>query len=46
LASLTSQGLSFRVRTVPTTEPTETATTQEQPATASVQPQASNIHCK
>ncbi len=44
LARRTSQGLLGRVRRVPISAPSDTATTQEQPATASVQPQASIIH--
>ena len=46
LASRTSHGLSGRVRSVPTSAPTTMATTHEAPATASVQPQASIIHCR
>ena len=46
LASLTSHGLLGSVRTVPINAPTSMATTQDAPATASVQPQASNIHCR
>src|SRR5574343_446612 len=46
LARRTSQGLSVRVRRVPTTAPTTIATSQAQPATASVQRQASNIHSR
>ena len=46
LASLTSHGLLGNVRNVPTSAPTTIATTQEAPATDSVQPQASNIHCR
>ena len=42
----TSQGLSGKVRTVPTTAPTTMATSQALPATASVQRQASSIHSR
>jgi hypothetical protein len=42
----TSQGLLGSVRKVPIRAPTLTATTQDAPATASVQPQASIIHCR
>jgi hypothetical protein len=44
LARRTSQGLFGSVRKVPMMPPSDTATTQEQPATASVQLQASIIH--
>ena len=44
LASRTSQGLLGKVRSVPTRAPTTIATSQEVPATASVQRQASSIH--
>jgi hypothetical protein len=46
LATRTSQGLLGKVRNVPISAPTTTATTQELPATESVQPQASIIHCR
>ena len=44
LARRTSHGLFGSVRKVPISAPSDTATTQEQPATDSVQPQASIIH--
>ena len=44
LASRVNHGLLGNVRSVPKKAPNTMATTQETPATASVQPQASNIH--
>ncbi len=46
LASRTSHGLLGRVRMVPISAPKIMATTHDAPATDSVQPQASNIHCR
>jgi len=42
----TSQGLSGKVRMVPTTAPTTMATSQALAATANVQRQASSIHSR
>ena len=46
LARRVSHGLLGRVRSVPISPPTTMATIHDAPATANVQPQASNIHCR
>ncbi len=46
LAKRTSHGLFGKVRSVPTSAPNSMAITHDAPATDSVQPHASNIHCK